>query len=99
MNQDDIEEDTMVLKFLCDPDGGMSVAAGYNFTDDMPDDVRGGYMLLLQGMMAMLEVEPEVLLKASLYADFGADLERRMQRDDEKPKPNLSVVDIKSRVQ
>ena len=99
MKQDDIEEDTMILKFTCGPDGDMTVGAGFHFSEDMPEDVQGGYSLLLKGIMAMMEVDPEALLKAALYADFGADLERTEKSTSETSKPNLSVVDFKGRVQ
>ena len=99
MKEDELDEDTMILKFLCDTDGGLTVQAGYHFSDDMPDDVRGGFSVLLRGIMAIMEVEPEALLKAAQYAEYGAQLDRSEREQEEATWPKLSVVDFKGRVQ
>lgn len=99
MKENELDENTMMLRFICDPDGAMSVQAGYHFSDDMPDDVRGGFSVLLRGIMAIMEVDPEALLKASQYADYGADLDRHERAQEEATWPKLSVVDFKGRVQ
>ena len=103
MNREDIEENTMVLSFKCEEDGELMLSAGYHFSEDMPDDIRGGYMTLMHGIMAMLDVEPEAFLKASLYAEFGAEVERQVteteQEERRSSRPNLAVVDFKGKMQ
>jgi hypothetical protein len=101
MKEDEFDEDTMIVKFYCDHDGGLKISTGYHFSEDMPDDTRGGYLTLLHGLMAALDVEPEIFLRASMYAEFGADVERKMSERSvsKSDKPNLSVVDCKGRIQ
>jgi hypothetical protein len=99
MKENELDENTMILKFICDADGSLAVQAGYHFSDEMPDDVRGGFSVLLRGIMAIMEVEPEALLKAAQYAEYGADLDRQEREQEEATWPKLSVVDFKGRVQ
>ena len=103
MNKDDIEENTMVLSFKCEEDGELMLSAGYHFSEDMSDDTRVGYLTLMHGIMAMLDVEPEAFLKASMYTEFGAEVERQVteteQEERRSSKPYLSLVDFKGKMQ
>lgn len=90
----------MALSFQCDDEGSLTLSSGYHFADDMPDNIRHGYMTLLHGIMAMLEVEPEAFLTASMYASFGADIERKVRDQDEgASSKDKNIVSFKGRMQ
>lgn len=105
MTEDDLEDDTMFLKFYCREDGHLSVAMGYNLTDELDDKSKYYYMTLIHGIMAVLNVEPELFVNASAYAAFGAEMERQdleQELEDSlknKDLTNVSVLNFKGKLQ
>ena len=81
MKKEDIDLDTMFIKFKLSPEGGaMKVATGYNISENIIDKEREQYMALLFGMLAVLEVEPHKFITAAAYAQHGveiSDIERQ----------------------
>lgn len=104
MNKDDIEPDTMFIKFRINEDGDMRVATGFNITENVPEEERGRLVALIYGIMAMLEVEPERFIVAAAYANHGAemaDLEREQDLQEalrDTDLSNISVLDFKGKI-
>jgi hypothetical protein len=102
MKLDDVEQDTIQLRIKCSEDGDMRVSLGYDLSDGMDPEIMAKYLAIAHGIMAMLEVEPEVFIKASMYLSVGMDLANReaMEADlSGKDLTNISVVDFKGKMQ
>lgn len=104
MTKDDIEPDTMFVRFKLTPGGDMKVATGFNISENIPADEQGQYLAIIYGIMAMLEVEPERFIKAAAYANHGAemaDLEREQDLQEaikDADISNLSILNFKGKM-
>jgi len=94
---ENIPENTMFIHIVVDPEGGMRIAKGHNFGDDIPEDIGGGYLAILNGFLLILDLEPELLLRAWAYAAAGhffiskeKEADRRMAAKlDDAPGQNV----------
>ena len=102
MNKKDIEPDTMFIRFTI-KDEGMSVASGYNITENVPEEDRGRYAAIVHGIVAMLEVEPDRFIRAAAYAQHGVEMAEAEAEQDLKElfeKSDLTnILDFKGKMQ
>lgn len=92
----DIPTNTMQLQLTVDEEGNLTVSKGWNFSDELSDEVVNRCQMLVDGILLMLEFDAGELMKKAAYGMLYAEIQEREQEfiDAENAPTGENVVSL-----